>query len=586
MTGAGTTGAGTTGGNRRPAWRSAVAAAGALFSAACGGETPAGDPVDEAPRYETIIRGGMVYDGSGEPGRVADVAINGDRIAAVGDLADARAETTIDAAGRAVTPGFVNMLSWATASLIEDPRGMSDVTQGVTLEVMGEGWSMGPWTEDVKNDARDRMTDIKYDITWSTLGGYLQHLEDRGISPNVASFVGATTVRIHEVGYDDRRPTPEELERMQGLVRQAMAEGALGVGSSLIYAPAFFADTDELVALASAAAESGGSYISHMRSESARLLEAVDELIEISRRSGAPAEIYHLKASGEANWPKLEQVFEKVEAARAEGLKIRADMYTYPASSTGLNASMPLWVQEGGHDKWVERLKDPAIRARVIEEIRNPPDGWQPSISQAGGAEGVLLVGFRTERLKPLIGKTLAEVAEMRGVSSENAMIDLVIEDDHRVDVVYFTMSEENVKKKIAQPWVAFGSDAGAPAPEGVFIKSSTHPRAYGTFARLLGKYVRDEKVIPMEEAIRRLTSMPADNLKIAGRGRLAEGYFADVVVFDPETIADKATFAEPHQLSVGVEHVFVNGGHVIDGGAHTGATPGRFVKGPGWKGE
>lgn len=574
-----------------PMTRLGLSATLALVLSACGGGVPGETaPVAEAgpaqtlPSYDVIVRGGLVFDGSGAPGRIADVAITDDRIVTVGDLASAQATTEIDAAGRAVAPGFINMLSWATVSLIADPRAVSDVTQGVTLEVMGEGWSMGPMTDAMKEDSRKRMTDIRYDIAWTTLGEYLQYLEGRGIAPNVASFVGATTVRIHEIGEDDRPPTDEELARMKGLVADAMEEGALGVGSSLIYAPAFYADTDELVALASVAAEYGGSYISHIRSEGGRLVEAVDELIEISRRSGAPAEIYHLKAAGRANWDKLETVFARIEAARAEGLDVRADMYTYTAGATGLDAAMPPWVQEGGHDAWVERLKDPAIRARVLEEMRAPADDWESLYQAAGSPQNVLFIGFKSAALKPLTGKTLAEVAAMRGTSPEDTMIDLVIEDDHRVDTVYFLMSEDNIRKKIAQPWMAFGSDAEAPAPEGVFLQSSTHPRAYGTFTRLLGKYVREEKVIPLEEAIRRLTSMPAQNLKLDGRGCLAVNCYADVVVFDPATVGDRATFAEPHQVSVGVDEVFVNGVQVLSGGEPTGATPGRFLKGPGWK--
>ncbi|GEM_PF-109188 len=538
-----------------------------------------------AEHYDTLVRGGTVYDGSGAPGALADVAIDGDRVVAVGDLGDATADTVIDASGKAVSPGFINMLSWAINDLIVDGRGLGDLVQGVTLEIFGEGWSNGPWNEALKQRARSRQNDFRYDIEWTTLGEYLQYLEDRGVSPNVASFVGATTLRVHEVGFDNRPATPGELENMQALVRQAMEEGALGVGSSLIYAPANFADTAELTALVSAAAEYDGMYISHLRSESGKLLEAVDELIQIARDTGARAEIYHLKAGGEENWPKLDQAIAKVEAARAEGLDITADIYTYPASSTGLNAAMPLWVQEGGHDAWVERLRDPEIRARVIAEMRGESGEFENRVAHAGGAEGVLLVDFRNPDLRPYIGRTLADVAAERGTSPEDTIIDLVIEDDSRVGVIYFIMSEANVAKKVAVPWVSFGSDAGAMAPEGLFLNQSTHPRAYGTFARVLGKYVREENVIPLEEAIRKMTSLPADNLKLDGRGRLAPGYFADVVVFDPATVTDHATFEAPHQLATGVDHVFVNGVHTIADGRHTGARGGRFVKGPGWKG-
>jgi len=564
----------------------AFVSAALLAIAGCSQETAdEAAPGGDTARYDVIIKNGVIYDGTGAPGYEGDIAIADDRIAAIGDLDDAAAETVVDADGMAVAPGFINMLSWAVEDLIADGRGLGDVRQGVTLEVFGEGISYGPWSDEIKAQAKARQSDIQYDIEWTTLGEYLEYLEARGVSPNVASFVGATTLRIHEVGYEDRDATPEEIERMQALVRAAMEEGALGVGSSLIYAPANFASTTELIALTEAASEYGGMYISHMRSESGTLLEAVDELIEIARATGAPAEIYHLKAGGEENWPKLDQVIDKVNAARAEGLAITADMYTYPASSTGLNASMPLWVQEGGHDAWVARLKDPEIRARVIEEMRNPPEGFENRLHHAGGAEGVLLVGFRNPDLRKYVGKTLAEVAEERGTSAEDTVIDLIIEDNSRIQVVYFIMSEDNVKKKAALPWVSFGSDGGAMAPEGAFLEQSTHPRSYGNFARLLGKYVREENVLTLEDAVRKMTSLPAGNLKLLDRGKLETGYYADIVVFDPETVSDHATFAEPHQLATGVMHVFVNGVHTIKDERHTGAKAGRVVRGPGWVG-
>jgi N-acyl-D-amino-acid deacylase len=560
-----------------------AAAALLLLVAGCGGDME--EVAGQQAAYDVIIRGGTVYDGSGAPGVSADVAISGDRIAAVGDLAGAAAQTVIDAGGLAVAPGFINMLSWAVEDLIEDGRSLGDIHQGVTLEVFGEGVSYGPWTEEMKALAKERQSDIDYDIEWTTLSEYLEYLERRGVSPNVASFVGATTLRVAEIGYDNRAATPEELARMQDKVREAMREGAMGVGSSLIYAPANFADTNELIALMSAASEYGGMYISHIRSEDEELLEAVDELIEIARETNAPAEIYHLKASGRANWDKLDAVIAKVEAAQAEGLRITADMYAYPASSTGLDAAMPLWVQEGGYEKWAERLKDPEIRARVAGAIENPSDDYVSGITNAGGPEGVLLVGFRNPELRGYIGKTLADVAEERGSSYAQTAMDLVIEDGSRVQVVYFSMSEENIAKKAALPWVSVGSDGGSMAPEGVFLDQSTHPRAYGNFARVFAKYVRDEGVLTVEEAVRKMTSLPAGNLKIKDRGLLAPGYYADVVVFDPATIQDNATFAEPHQLAVGVEHVFVNGVHTLKDGAHTGAKAGRVVRGPGWGG-
>ncbi len=554
-----------------------LTAAFALLAACTGGQQPPAD-------YDVVIRNGIVYDGSGEPPFRGDIAIDGDRIAAVGELGEVTGSVEIDATGKAVSPGFINMLSWATESLLHDGRAMSDVKQGVTLEIMGEGFSMGPLNERMKQELEARQRDIKYDVTWTTLGEYLDHLVERGVSVNVASYVGAGSVRIHELGYENRRPTPAELSRMQGLVREAMQEGALGVGSSLIYAPHNFADTDELIALAGAAAEYGGAYISHVRSEGNRLEEAVQELVKIASLSGAPAEIYHLKAAGKDNWFKLENVFDMIEAARAAGLRISADMYTYNAGATGLNATMPLWVQEGGHDAWVERLRDPEIRARVVREMREDSNEWENFLVQAG-PENILLLGFRKEELRPLIGKTLAEVADERGQDPAETAIDLVIEDDSRVDAAYVLMSEFNVSRIAARPWVSFGSDAAAPATEGVFLNSSPHPRAYGTFARVIARFVNDEKLMSMEEAIRRMTSLPAFNTGIRGRGRIARDYYADVVVFDPRGFRDHATFEQPHQYASGVHHVFVNGVQVLNDGEHTGATPGRVVRGPGWQG-
>ncbi|MEO5904088.1 MAG: D-aminoacylase [Gemmatimonadaceae bacterium] len=535
--------------------------------------------------HDVIIRGGTVYDGSGSRGRMTDVAIDGDRITVVGNLSDSRGRQEIDAHGLAVAPGFINMLSWATESLIEDGRAMSDIMQGVTLEVMGEGSSMGPLNETMRKEAVEEQGDIKYEIPWTTLGEYLDYIVKRGISPNVASFVGATTVRVHEIGYADRAPTSEELARMQALVRDAMEEGALGVGSALIYAPAFYAKTPELIALARAASPYGGTYISHMRSEGVRLLESVDELITIAREGGVAGEIYHLKAAGKANWNKLPAVIAKIDSARAAGLNVRANMYTYTAGQTGLDASMPPWAQEGGYKEWAKRLQDPAIRARVAQEMRTPTDKWENFFSAVESPEKILLVGFKADSLKKFTGKSLAEIARIRGKSPEETAMDLVVQDGSRVGTVYFLMSEDNVRRELAIPWVSFGSDAEAPATEGVFLKSSTHPRTYGNVARLLGRYVRDEKIIPMEEAIRRLTSQPAENLKIKSRGHLEPGYYADVVVFDPARMNDLATFDKPHQYSTGMVDVFVNGTQVLRNGTHTGAKAGRVVRGPGWKG-
>jgi N-acyl-D-amino-acid deacylase len=558
--------------------------ASAIVAASCATGSPASARAPGIRPFDLVIRHGTLYDGSGGPPSVADLAIDGDTIVALGDLGHARGRWEIDAAGLAVAPGFINMLSWATESLLVDGRAVADILQGVTLEVFGEGESMGPLTPAMKRQMLEEQGDLKYTIEWTTLGEYLEHLERRGVAPNVASFVGATTIRIHELGYADRPPTAAELARMEALVREAMEEGALGVGSSLIYAPAFYAKTDELVALASAAAPYGGMYISHMRSEGNRLLEALDELLTIARTARVPAEIYHLKAAGTANWGKLDAVVAKVESARRDGLPITACMYTYTAGATGLDAAMPPWVQEGGYKAWAGRLKDPAIRARVAAEMRTPTDAWENLYLGAGSAENVLLVGFRSEALKPLTGRTLADVARARGASPEETAMDLVVEDGSRVGAVYFLMSEDNVRKQVALPWVSFCSDGGAPAPEGVFLKSNPHPRAYGNFARLLGRYVRDERIIPIEQAIRQLTALPAGNLKIERRGRLQPGFFADVVVFDAARIQDHATFDKPHQPATGVRHVFVNGVQVLRDGEPTGARPGRVVRGPGWR--
>jgi N-acyl-D-amino-acid deacylase len=535
--------------------------------------------------HDVILRGGTVYDGSGSAPVVVDLAIDDGRISALGALQDETGRREIDVSGLAVSPGFINMLSWATESLIEDGRAMSDIMQGVTLEIMGEGNSMGPLSEAMKIEMVRQQGDITYDIEWTTLGEYLEYLVDRGVSVNVASFLGAATPRVNVLGNADRAPDADELERMRELTREAMEEGAMGVSSALIYAPGFYAKTPELIALAEVAAGYDGMYISHMRSEGNALLEAFDEFLSITRTAGIRSEIYHLKAAGQANWPKMDLLIDRIEAARAEGLEITADMYTYTAGATGLDAAMPPWVQEGGLDEWIARLEDPAIRQQVITEMTTPTTEWENLYLAAGSAENLLLVGFRNDDLKHFTGRTLAEVAAEYGTSPEETAIRLVIEDESRVGTVYFLMSEENVRKQIALPWVSFCSDAGAPATEGAFLKSNPHPRAYGNFSRLLGRYVRDEQVIPLEEAVRRLTSLPAHNLGIGDRGRLEVGYFADVVVFDPAAITDRATFEDPHQYAAGMRYVFVNGILVLNDGRHTGATPGMVVRGPGWTG-
>jgi N-acyl-D-aspartate/D-glutamate deacylase len=534
------------------------------------------------PPFDVIIKGGTVYDGTGAEGRVTDIAIRGDRIAGIGDLANATAKTTIDARGLAVAPGFINMLSWSTESLIQDGRSQGEIRQGVTTEIMGEGNSMGPLNDRMKARYVREQRDIKFDIKWKTLAEYLRYLEKRGVSCNVASFLGATTVREYVIGLEDKQPTPEQLEQMRELVRKEMEAGALGIGTSLIYPPAFYAKTDELIELCKVAAKYQGKYISHMRSEGNQLLESLDELIRISRESGIPAEIYHIKAAGEKNWPKEDQLLARIEAAQKEGLKITADMYTYTAAGTGLDACLPPWTEDGGYPALFKRLRDPATREKIAAEVRIDSNAWENLYLAAGSPDKILLAGFKSEKLKPLTGKSLAEVAKMRGKDPIETIMDLLSEDESRVDAMYFLMSEENVRKELAKPWISFGSDEASQAPEGVFLKSNPHPRAYGNFARVLGKYARDEKVLTLPEAVRRLSALPATNLGLDHRGFIQEGMFADVVVFDPATIADRATFDKPHQYAVGMKHVFVNGVQVLKDGEHTGAKPGRALWGPG----
>jgi len=532
--------------------------------------------------FDVIIRGGTVYDGSGGKPIKTDLGIKGDKVVKIGNLSRAKATTVIDASGLAVAPGFINMLSWSTESLIVDPRSLGELKQGITTQIFGEGWSMGPLNDRMKKQMKDDQGDLKYDIEWTTLADYLNYFEKRGVSQNVASYIGATTIRTYVLGEADVQPNAEQLQQMRDLVEKEMRAGALGIGSSLIYAPAFYAKTEELIEMCKVASKYKGKYISHMRSEGARLEEAVDELIRISREANIPAEIYHLKAAGAENWPKMDKVLAKVEAARKSGMKITADMYNYPAGATGLDASMPPWVLDGGYSELYKRIQDPATRKRIIEEMRTPSDKWENLRLAAGSPDKVILVGFKSDKLKPLTGKTLGEVAKMRGTDPENTILDLVLEDQSRIGTVYFLMDEANIKKQIKYPWVSFGSDAESMAPEGAFLKSNPHPRAYGNFARLLGKYVREEKVISLEEAVRRLTSLPAGNLGLDRRGLLKNGYFADVVIFDPNTIADKATFEKPHQFAVGVRDVFVNGTHMLKDGTHTGKFSGRALWGPG----
>ena len=532
--------------------------------------------------YDLILRGGDLYDGSGGSPQVADIAVRNDTIAAIGDLSKARGKVEINAEGLAVAPGFINMMSQAGQTLIEDGKAQSDIRQGITLEVLGEGESMGPRNERMKGDFVKGHGDIRYDIGWTTLDEYLRFLENRGVTPNVASFIGAATPRIHVIGYDDRPPTEEELGLMQKLVGQAMEEGALGVASALIYPPGSFAKTEELVAMAKVAAQYGGLYISHIRSEGDDIVQATDEFLRIVREAGVRGEIFHLKTGGRDNWAKMDQVIGIVEKARAEGLEITADAYPYAAGMAGLLASFPPWIQDGGVEAAIKRMKDPATRQRIIREMRAPSQGWESLYLQCGSPERILLIAFNQESLKPLTGKTLAQVAEIRGKSPEETAMDLLIEDNGQVLAIYFSQSEENLKKTLPLQWLSYCTDESSYAPEGIFLRSGAHPRAYGTYPRILGKYVRDEKLMTLQEAVRKMSALPAETLRIERRGRLQTGYFADIVVFDPSKVRDLATFEDPHQYATGIVHVLVNGVQVLRDGEHTGAKPGRVVRGPG----
>jgi N-acyl-D-amino-acid deacylase len=552
-----------------------------LLLASMTGCATAGGTADVAG-YDLVIRNGSIYDGSGSEPYVGDLAVEGDQIVAIGQVRGEGREE-IDAAGMAVAPGFINMLSWANRSLLEDGRGMSDIRQGVTLEVFGEGWTMGPINSSMRQELQAQMGESGVAIGWTTLGEYLENLEGKGISPNVASFVGATTVRIHELGEQDADPNPDQLARMRALVRQAMEEGAMGVGSALIYAPGNYAETRELVALAEEAGRCGGMYISHMRSEADEIGSAIDEVITIAREAGLPAEIYHLKLAGKRNWGRLPEIVAQIEDARRSGIRLTTNMYLYTAGGTGLDAVIPPWVQAGGRDAMLERLQDPATRARILQEMRAEESDWENLLRAAGG-DGVLLVNSENPEFQPLMGKTLAQIAALRGTSVEETAVDLVLQDG-QIGAIYFMMSEENIAKQAALPWMSFGSDASAPAAEGETLNSAAHPRTYGNFSRLLGKYVREEEALPLALAIRGLTALPASNLGLRQRGSLAVGNFADIVIFDPTTISDHATYNAPHQYATGVTEVFINGVQVLSDGQHTGATPGRVVRGPGWTG-
>ncbi len=533
--------------------------------------------------YDILIDSATIYDGLGLEPYIGQIGIQSDTIAAIGDLSFATGKQIINAKNMAVSPGFINMLSWASETLMHDGKAQSDIYQGVTLEVMGEGWSMGPLNENMKASMRAGMDDHPYPISWTSLGEYLEALEKNGVSVNVASFVGAATIRIYELGYENRSPSPEELVRMEALVDQAMQEGAMGVASALIYAPGNYANTEELIALCKIASSYGGMYATHMRSEGNAIFNALDETFRIANEAGIDTEIYHLKVAGKQNWAKLDRIKYLIDSANSAGLKITTDMYNYTAGATGLDAAMPPWCQEGGYTQWKNRISDPITRKKILAEMEIDAQDWE-NLYKSCGPDGMITVSFRNKDLRKYIGMTISEISKERGVSPAETLLDLVIEDGSRVGTVYFLMSEENITQKITFPFMSFCSDAGALAPEGLFLESNPHPRAYGSFARLLSKYVREEKVITLPEAIRKMTSLPAENLKLKNRGRLAPGYFADIVIFDPDSIADHATYSKPHQLASGVHYVLVNGQFVLADGKHTGATPGRVVRGPGWK--
>ncbi|HEY2648061.1 MAG TPA: D-aminoacylase [Puia sp.] len=533
--------------------------------------------------YDTIIRDGLIYDGNGGEPYQGDIAIDADTIAFIGDLKNSRSNNEINAEGKAISPGFINMLSHSEESLIQDARSQSDLRQGVTLEVFGE-LSMGPLNEKMKKQMADGQRDIKYPVTWNTLGEYMNWLEKKGISCNIASFVGTGTVRQYVIGEDDVAPTATQLDHMKLLIDQAMDEGAMGITNALIYPPDFFAKTDELVPLAKEAAKYGGMYTSHIRSEGSKLFEAVRELISISKQTGIRVEIYHLKEAGRDNWSKLDSLIKIVEKARKEGVPITANMYTYNRSATGLTASFPPGLQDGGFDKLWKKLQDKKIREQMKKAMNTNATDWENTYYQAGGAAGVLMIGFKKDSLRKYIGKTLAEVAAYRGRSAEETAMDLIVEDSTRIEVVYSSMDENNVRREVALPWVSFGSDEASTAPEGVFLLSSAHPRAYGTFARVIGKFVRDEKMLSLQQAIYQLSKLPAMNLKLDRRGELKPGNYADIVLFDPKLVKDHATYEKPLQYATGISDVLVNGVQVIKNGEHTGARPGRFIKGPGFR--
>ncbi len=534
-------------------------------------------------KYDTIIRNGLVYDGNGGEPYKADIAILNDSIAFIGDLSKATAKNELDAKGLAVAPGFINMMGHSEESLFQDGRAQSDIRQGVTTEIFGES-SFGPLNANMKNQMQNGQGDVKYNVSWNTLGEYMQVLEKKGIAPNIASFVGSGAVRQYVIGEANIAPTPAQLDSMKLLVGEAMQQGALGLTNALIYPVDFFAKTDELIALAKEASKYGGTYSSHMRSEGNKILEAVEELITISKEANIPAEIFHLKAGGKDNWPKMDSVIKRVERARKEGLDITSDMYTYLAGATGMTSAFPPTLQDGGFGKLRERLQNPKIRAEMKIAMNTNAQGWENLYYGAGGAEHVLLLGFKQDSLKKFTGKTLAEAAKMRNSTPEETAMDLIVQDSTRVGVAYFLMSEENVKKQVALPWISFGSDEGSYTTEGVFLKSNAHPRAYGNFARVIGHYVRDEKVLTLQTAIQKLANLPAKHLKLQKRGELKTGYFADIVIFDPAKVKDNATFEKPHQYADGMEDVFVNGIAVFKNGEPTGNAAGRFVKGPGYK--
>jgi len=556
-------------------FRAALVAALAIAASACGG----------GERFDLVLANGWIVDGTGNPRYRADVGVRGDRIAAIGRLTDARARRRIDVTGLIVAPGFIDMLGWSEINLLADGRAVSKITQGITTEVTGEGTSVAPQTPATIAQDSDTYADLGVTVDWIDLDGYFRRLAASGSAVNVATFVGATQVRRIVLGDADRAPNEEELAAMVALVDTAMMRGAVGVSSSLVYAPAFYATTPEIVALARAARRNGGIYATHLRNEGAGFDAAFDEALAIAQDADVPVEIWHLKRAGRDNWGDMPRVLARIDSARAAGIDVTADVYPYQASATGLDASIPQWAHEGGTDSMIARLQDPATRARIRRELRRPPAGVESFFAGAGGEAGVLVAGVLADSLKYLEGKTVQSIAALWGVDPIDALFDLVVKDRGHTGAIYFSMSEEDVRAAVAYPWTSFCTDFGAVAPEGVLSRDRVHPRVYGSFPRVLGRYVRQRGLLRLEDAIRKMTSQPAQRVGLADRGLLRPGFAADITVFDPATVIDRASFEDPHQVSEGVRYVLVNGQVVLDEGALTDVRPGRGLRGPGWTG-